>query len=249
VHSSQDSVASGVQVSGHVAALEARVAPPVEVPKPPPLQLVVGQGSHGGANEALPMNVSLSGAADGAMVMIDGLAAGSTMSVGRASGASGWQLMAADLRNALVQPPQGFVGAMQLGLELRLADESLADLKTQRLEWAAPVAPVAPTPKSGFVLRHLDPDEVTALVKRGEDFIASGDLASARLVLQRAAEAGEAQAALSLAGTYDPIVLEKFGFKGPTADIAKARFWYERAQEFGSPKATVRLQSLASRDH
>jgi hypothetical protein len=309
----RDSASSGVQVSGQTSAPASRTGTPVEVPKPPAPQLIVGQGSPGGTDEPLAMNVSLSNAPTGAMIAIYGLASGSTLSAGSAWGENGWRLMAADLRNALIRPPQGYVGAMQLGLELRLADESVADLKTLRLEWLAPapapapapaavaaapapapapapavvatlpaaanpapapavaaepalVAPpsvaaapappapavaaaVAQAPKPGFVIRHLDPEEVAALVKRGEDFIASGDLASARLVLQRAAEAGEAQAALSLAGTYDPIVLEKLGFKGPTADIEKARMWYERAQEFGSSKASGRLQSLASRDH
>ena len=102
---------------------------------------------------------------------------------------------------------------MELRLELRLANDSVVDLKTLHLEWVAPG--VAQTTRPVLVVRHLDSDEVAALVKRGEDFIASGDLASARLVLQRAAEAGEAQAALLLAGTYDPIVLEKLRIQRP----------------------------------
>src|SRR3984893_4603259 len=154
--------------------------------------------------------------------------------------------MAKELREALVRPPQGFVGAMELGLELRLANDSVADFKTLHLEWVAPA--VAQTTRPDFVVRHLDSDEVAALVKRGEGFIASGDLASARLVLQRAAEAGEAQAALLLAGTYDPIALEKLGLRGPTADIEKARTWYKRAQELGSAAAPGRLQLLAGYD-
>ena len=82
---------------------------------------------------------------------------------------------------------------------------------------------------------------------RGEDFIATGDLASARLVLQRAAEGGDPRAALTLAGTYDPIVLEKLGIQGFASDIATARTWYERAKEFGSAEAMRRLEMLASR--
>jgi TPR repeat protein len=128
---------------------------------------------------------------------------------------------------------------------LRLADDSVADFKTLHLEWTPAVAQ---TTRPAFFVRHLEPDEVAALVKRGEGFIASGDFASARLVLQRAAEAGDAQAALLLAGTYDPIALEKLGLQGPTADIEKARTWYERARELGSAAASGRLQLLAGRD-
>ena len=91
--------------------------------------------------------------------------------------------------------------------------------------------------------------EIADLVRRGEAFIVTGDLAAARLLLQRAAEAGDARAALTLAGTYDPIVLEKLGLMGFASDIGKARSWYERAREFGSAEAPRRLEMLASRDH
>ena len=96
---------------------------------------------------------------------------------------------------------------MELELELRLANDGVADRKTLHLEWTAFAGHKRRNRLS--LIRHLEPDEVAALVKRGEGFIASGDLASARLVLQRAAEAGEAQAALSLAGTFDPIALDE----------------------------------------
>ncbi|MBV9559532.1 MAG: hypothetical protein JOY90_03575, partial [Bradyrhizobium sp.] len=176
-------------------------------------------------------------------IVIKGLAAGSILNVGRALVAGGWQLMPAELREVMVQPPQDFAGTMDVELELRLANFTVADRKTLRLEWAAP--PVNQPTISAFVVRHLDSDEIAALLKRGEGFIANGDLASARLVLQRAAEAGDAQAALSLAGTYDPIALEKLGFQGPKPDIEKARTWYQRAQELGSRAASARLQLLA----
>ena len=219
---------------------------PSEQAKPPAAQFIVGQGSSGGAGEALPLSVSLSDGPADAIIVLNGLAAGSTLNVGRALGTGGWQLMAAELRDVLVRPPQDFAGAMEVGLELRLANHSVADRKTLHLEWAAP--PVAQATIPAVVVRHLDSDEIAALLKRGENFIASGDLASARLVLQRAAEAGEARAALSLAGTYDPIALEKLGFQGPKPDIEKARTWYQRAQELGSTAASGRLQLLAGHE-
>ncbi len=105
--------------------------------------------------------------------------------------------------------------------------------------------------------RQLDQDEVADLVRRGNEFINRGDLASARLVLQRAAEAGDPQAALMLAGTYDPILLEKVGIQGFARDVvegfapdaALARTWYERAKELGSAEAVRRLEMLGKRDH
>ena len=102
-------------------------------------------------------------------------------------------------------------------------------------------------PAKSFPIRQLEREEIADLMRRGEAFIATGDLASARLVLQRAAEGGDARAALTLAGTYDPIVLEKLGIQGFASDIAAARTWYERAKEFGSAEAPRRLEMLASR--
>ena len=113
---------------------------------------------------------------------------------------------------------------------------------------ASPVAqPAAAGPAKSFPIRQLDREEIADLMRRGEAFIAAGDLASARLVLQRAAEGGDPRAALTLAGTYDPIVLEKLGIQGFASDIAAARTWYERAKEFGSAEAMRRLEMLASR--
>jgi TPR repeat protein len=51
---------------------------------------------------------------------------------------------------------------------------------------------------------------------------------TARIALQRAAEAGDAQAAVALGATYDRTVLAKLGVVGISADIAKARSWYEK---------------------
>jgi TPR repeat protein len=65
-------------------------------------------------------------------------------------------------------------------------------------------------------------------------------------VLQRAAEAGDPRAALTLAGTYDPIVLEKLAVHGFAPNIAMAREWYEKARQFGSAEAPRRLEMLAT---
>ena len=97
-----------------------------------------------------------------------------------------------------------------------------------------------------FLTSNCDREEIANLVKRGEDFIATGDLAAARLVLQRAAEADDAQAALALAATYDPFVLRELKVYGFSGDVATARAWYEKAKEFGSAEAPRRLEILAS---
>lgn len=108
-----------------------------------------------------------------------------------------------------------------------------------------PAAPAATVPT--MIVRPLDADELASLIKRGEALINTGDLSSARLALRRAAEAGDGRAALLLAGTYDPTLLDRLGFQENSADIAMARLWYQRAQQFGSAEAPRRLQQLATK--
>jgi hypothetical protein len=117
---------------------------------------------------------------------------------------------------------------------------------------AAPPAPTAATPPAPAAepaasapAPELSPDELAALLKRGQQLAASGDIAAARLMLRPAAEARNAQAALALGATYDPVVLHSLGIFGVTPDAAMARGWYEKAKEYGSAEAPRRLEMLA----
>jgi TPR repeat protein len=112
---------------------------------------------------------------------------------------------------------------------------------------AAQAAAVAEPMIPGDAIHHLDPGEIASSLRRGNELIASGDLAAARLVLRRAANAGDAHAAMTLAGTYDPVVLEKLGVHGFVPDAAMARVWYEKARKFGSAAAPERLEVLANK--
>jgi hypothetical protein len=92
---------------------------------------------------------------------------------------------------------------------------------------------------------RLDSEEIAILVKRGNDFLADGDFAAARLLLRRAAEAGSAEGAYILGTTFDPVVLQRLGAIGATPDLAEARQWYQRAAELGSSAASQQLAGLA----
>ena len=102
---------------------------------------------------------------------------------------------------------------------------------------AAPPPSVAPPS-----VRALDREEIAMLVKRSEVLIMQGDIAAARLMLTRAAEAGDARAALALGATFDPDMLRKLGVLGVAPDAAQARAWYAKAAEYGSGEATRRLE-------
>jgi len=92
---------------------------------------------------------------------------------------------------------------------------------------------------------QLDDEEISTLIKRGQDFVRKHDFSSARLLLKRAAEAGSAAAALSLGETFDPLVLQQFHEIGVQPDLAQARDWYERAARLGSDAASQRLAKIA----
>jgi TPR repeat protein len=110
-----------------------------------------------------------------------------------------------------------------------------------------PGEPGAQVQAASKATRVLDPEEIKLLVKQGEQFISVGDVVTARIVFQRAAEAGDAGAAVALGGTYDPIVLAKLGVVGLGADVERARTWYQKAESLGSAEATRRLAILANR--
>jgi TPR repeat protein len=106
--------------------------------------------------------------------------------------------------------------------------------------------PESPPPAAAAApARQLDAEELAALLKRARGMIAIGDIASARLLLERAADdAQEAGAALLLAQTYDPAVLGTPDMRSITPDPAMARSWYQKAARFGSMDAQQRLAQM-----
>ncbi|MGA2128345.1 MAG: ABC transporter substrate-binding protein [Xanthobacteraceae bacterium] len=96
------------------------------------------------ADEAVPLGVSIYGTPEGAEFVISGMAPGSTFSTGRSVGADAWSIPATEVRNAIIAPPRGFVGPMDLSFELRLANGSVVDRKASRLEWSGPVQTAQP---------------------------------------------------------------------------------------------------------
>jgi hypothetical protein len=145
----------------------------------------------------------------------------------------------------------------EIALALKTAHQSLAPTEapqpTATVATAAPTAavpvaavPAAPAPAAAAMppIRRLGADELANLMSRGKALLDAGDIAPARLLLERAAEAGEASAALMVAQTYDPNVLGAQDARNITADPAQARRWYQRAAQLGSTDAQRRLSQL-----
>jgi hypothetical protein len=114
----------------------------------------------------------------------------------------------------------------------------------------APPQPIDPEWKSANPEAQSAPvllpsrTEIAALVNRGDDFLKTGDLASARLFYERAVDAGDAAAALRLGATFDLGFLARTGIRGASGDPAKASTWYKRAHDLGDAAAAERLKSL-----
>jgi hypothetical protein len=210
----------------------------------------------------VPIGVSLTGGSGSGAVLISGLASETRLSSGAAIGSGTWRIPIVDLGQAKLIPPNNFVGTMDITVALLAADATVADKGAMRIEWAStdsgnrtpaseprrPSDEMSPSsaPLKRSDLLTLDREEIEGLVKRGRDFIANGDLAAARLVLRRAANGGDAQAALLLGTTFDPATFEQLHVIGVAPAPAEARNWYQRAIELGSTAAELRLAPLAS---
>ncbi|HET7886526.1 MAG TPA: hypothetical protein VFL62_09900 [Bradyrhizobium sp.] len=157
------------------------------------------------------------------------------------------------LKEASQPPVQDNQAAAAASVTVAAVAPTREDIKTayqSALQGSAPQAAAAPEPAAPVdVLHHLDAGEIATLLKRADGLIGSGDVAAARLVLRRAAEAGDGRAAMMLGGTYDPTVLEKLSVRGVVPDLAMARAWYEKAGRFGATEASSRLERLANGQH
>ena len=148
-----------------------------------------------------------------------------------------------DLEKAAAIPSSPSLAPSQFAREAAVVPPTSPSIAHKQIDRERPVAGLS---RPAFAQRQLDREEVMVLLKRGKDLIANGDIAAARLVLRRAADANNAEAALALAETYDPYVLRGLKVYSFAADAERARAWYEKARELGSSAASQRLEMLTS---
>jgi hypothetical protein len=106
------------------------------------------------------------------------------------------------------------------------------------------VAPrVAAAPPAAPAQKNIEQSKADSL-ERARTVIAAGDIETTRAALSNLVKEGNAWAALELGKTYDPNILDALGVRNFSADVAKARVWYQKAQVMGSPEAVGLLESL-----
>jgi hypothetical protein len=99
---------------------------------------------------------------------------------------------------------------------------------------AVPTPAVAPSFSAGQITEEL--------LTRGDNFLHAGDVFSARLFYERAADAGNPQAAMRMGATFDPAFLGRVGLH-TRGDPAKAFSWYRHALDLSASNTDRQTQS------
>jgi len=145
--------------------------------------------------------------------------------------------LASERKATIVEPAaSGATTTGQVAEDRRPGTDAIRPAAATQTAAAAARSSGKPDPKNAA--------EVARLVARASLLLGQGDIGSARIVLERAAATGNAQASFALAETYDPLVLGKWGAYGTLGDAAKARDLYARAQAGGVKEARERFDAL-----
>ena len=234
---------------------------PTQTPATPqtPSRLVV-ENEQAFANDPMSLALSVEHAMGNESLLLDGLAQGTTLSAGTSISPSSWQLQPDKLAGLYLYAPKDFVGVMNTTVKLLDPGKRVLGSRDMQLKWISRPAPQLPEPAVASAgneapagvrigparpevtpepppVRAIDPSEAAMLMQRGRDFLATGDLSAARVAFRRLADAGMPDAALALAGTYDPAYLAAHNFVGVLGDRAMARTLYRRARDLGSKEA------------
>jgi Peptidase C39 family len=132
--------------------------------------------------------------------------------------------------------------AISVGSASSATTPSAASSSANELSAETPAAPA-----TGLTEARLSTADTAALLARGDVLFSKGDVVAARLFYERAAYAGEGQAALRLAETFDPVFLDQARLRGARGDLSTALSWYRRARDLGVAEAEILLKSLETR--
>lgn len=217
-----------------------------------------------GPPDAVPRN---------SFLRVRGLPPMAALSDGHSIAPGAWAVSLAALPELKLRLPPGAAGRAEIVITLVTVDGAvLAETKAtlaiapprqaQRdagppgatmLRAGAPVQPAAPPavaeprgPSPDASMTPQDRERAQRIMKKGDEQLEEGNVSAARLLYERAAEAGLGQAAMALAATYDAAELARLGLR-VDPDAAQARRWYERARQLGAPGAEERLRRIGAR--
>jgi hypothetical protein len=193
----------------------------LEALKPSPLPLVIRP------KEAL---------GEAFILVLSGVPANASIQGADRIGADSWLLSANSAEGLQIVLPEWSTQLLEVGVELRRTDGSIA---ARTKAWLAVPPPAMPQAE-----RRVDQAALKDMLQRGDELLGRGDIVAARSVYERAAELGSGQAAMALGSTYDPARLWALGVFGMVGNKDKARHWYTRAGQLGHSSAKDRLKAL-----
>jgi hypothetical protein len=195
------------------------------------------------------------------------------LSEGHSIAPGSWAVPISALPNLMVTLPTTAAGRSEISISLVAVDGTVLSEARSMLVVASPSTPpqgkaaplsilragppvpdasekVPAPPLAGSSASKLSPAErerALRHLKKGHEELADGGIAQARLLYERAAEAGLPEGAMALAATYDADELGRLGVQGLRADPAAAKRWYEKAEQLGATEAAQRLRRLGAR--
>jgi SH3 domain-containing protein len=228
------------------ASVASMGAPETVLPKQdaelPPIALTVPSAITAEAGKPTPFAIALDSTdtlPPRSIVTIGGLPEGTSFSAGRPYGDLEWSLRPDEIGDLRVTLPPTASGQRALSVELVAADGRMIASGATSLE-------ITPDPKAAVVPRADVTARIDELLAHGRKMVEVGYVAGARSYFKRAADAGSAEAAFALGGTYDPMFMEQIGAHGIKPDVAQARIWYQRAKSLGDKDAAAQLTELDS---
>jgi hypothetical protein len=141
-------------------------------------------------------------------------------------------------------PPADPTAAPALAETAPPADPTAAPALAETGRQAVPAAVTADKARAPL---PLPAEQITALLTRGDAFVRTRDIASARLFYERAADAGNGRAALRMGESFDRAFLDSIGIYRMIGDRQLALSWYRRARDLGDTEAAQLLHKLESR--
>lgn len=215
------------------------------------LEIVAGSVS-GRTDQPIPLALSVPQSDRERFVRIDGLPEGVKLSAGVDTGNGSWLLSADRANDLALTSPDGFSGVFTLEAEVLGADARTPVSNSVRFEVS--VEGVAASNAADEARpAALDPatapaaaDQPPALIARARSLLKAGDVLAAREMLRVQAENGNADAALALGESYDPITFSELTSPNASPDATAAFRWYMRAADLGEPSGRTKMSELKS---
>ncbi|MET0569213.1 MAG: hypothetical protein ABWZ74_09060 [Hyphomicrobiaceae bacterium] len=170
------------------------------------------------------------------ILILAGLPSGSGLTGAERISSDSWLLTPDALARLEITIPEWSTALLEIGVELRRTNGTVAAGTTAWILVAPPAAPRQAQKSDPVAMKeHLD---------KGNQHLSRGDVVAARALYERAVDLGSAAAALNLGSTYDPNRLWSLGVFGMVGNKERARLWYRRADVLGHPEAKERIRLL-----